>query len=67
MVGVTDVLHHKKQHAKCFYKRTARDLPELEVGETIKRKPLPGDHTGLWRVAPRSYLVDVGGSLVAIW
>ena len=33
-------------------------------------KPLPGDHTGLWRqgtclqrVAPRSYLVDVGGSL----
>ena len=33
-------------------------------------EPLPGDHTGLWRlgtclqrVAPRSYLVDVGGSL----
>ena len=41
-----------------------------EVGETIRKKPLPGDHTGLCRlgtclqrVAPRSYLVDVGGSL----
>lgn len=70
MVGVTDKLRRRKQLAKCFYDRTARDLPELEVGETIRMKPLPGDHTGLWRlgtclqrVAPRSYLVDVGGSL----
>ncbi|CDQ64849.1 unnamed protein product [Oncorhynchus mykiss] len=70
MVGLTDKLRHRKQLAKCFYDRTARDLPELEVGETIRMKPLLGDHTGLWRlgtclqrVAPRSYLVDVGGSL----
>eukprot|EP00063_Salmo_salar_P032454 XP_014007289.1 PREDICTED: uncharacterized protein LOC106575331 [Salmo salar] len=70
MVGVTDKLRHRKQLAKCFYDWTARDLPELEVGETIRMKPLPGDHTGLWRlgtclqrVAPRSYLVDVGGYL----
>lgn len=70
VVGVTDKLRHRKQLAKSFYDRTARDLPELEVGEAIRMKPLPGDHTGRWRqgmclqkVAPRSYLVDVGGSL----
>ena len=70
VVGVTDKLRHRKLLAKCFYDRTTRDLPELEVGERIRMKPLPGDHTGLWRlgtclqrVAPRSYLVDVGGSL----
>jgi hypothetical protein len=70
IVGITDKLGHRKHLAKCFYDRTARDLPELEVGETIRMKPLPGDHTGLCslgtclqRVASRSYLVDVGGSL----
>ncbi|XP_042180917.1 rho GTPase-activating protein 20 [Oncorhynchus tshawytscha] len=74
MVGVTDKLRHRKQLAKCFYDRTARDLPELEVGETIRMKPLPGDHTGLWRlgtslqrVAPRSYLVDVAISYLSLF
>ncbi|KAJ8403557.1 hypothetical protein AAFF_G00348830 [Aldrovandia affinis] len=70
VVGVTEKLRHRKQLAKSFYDRSARDLPELEVGETVRMKPLPGDNTGRWRVgtclrrvAPRSYLVDVDGSL----
>ncbi|CDR00576.1 unnamed protein product [Oncorhynchus mykiss] len=71
MVGVTDKLWHRKQLTKCFYDWTAGDLPELEVGETIRMKPLPGDHPGLWSldtclqsVAPHSYLV--APSIVAI-
>ncbi|KAJ8387828.1 hypothetical protein AAFF_G00149770 [Aldrovandia affinis] len=70
VVGVTEKPRHRKQLAKSFYDRSARDLPELEVGETVRMKPLPGDNTGRWRVrtclrrvAPRSYLVDVDGSL----
>ncbi|KAJ8385140.1 hypothetical protein AAFF_G00192810 [Aldrovandia affinis] len=70
MVGVTEKLRHRKQLAKSFYDRSAWDFPELEVGETVRMKPLPGDNTGHWRVgtclhrvAPRSYLVDVDGSL----
>ncbi|KAJ8366480.1 hypothetical protein AAFF_G00353480 [Aldrovandia affinis] len=70
VVGVTEKLRHRKQLAKSFYDRSARDLPELEVGETVQMKPLPGDNTDRWRVgtclrrvAPRSYLVDVDGSL----
>ena len=50
MAGVTDKLRHRKHLAKCFYDRTARDLPEQKMGETIRMKPLPGDHTGLWRL-----------------
>ena len=68
--GVTEKLTHRKQLAKSFYDRAARDLPELEVGEAVRMKPLPGDGTGIWRagaclrkVAPRSYLVDIDGCL----
>ncbi|KAJ8389944.1 hypothetical protein AAFF_G00112290 [Aldrovandia affinis] len=50
VVGVTEKLRHRKQLAKSFYDRSARDLPELEVGETVRMKPLPGDNTGRWRV-----------------
>ncbi|KAJ8378649.1 hypothetical protein AAFF_G00237730 [Aldrovandia affinis] len=49
VVGVTEKLRHRKQLAKSFYDRSARDLPELEVGETVRMKPLPGDNTGRWR------------------
>uniref|UniRef100_A0A673W9M9 Gypsy retrotransposon integrase-like protein 1 n=1 Tax=Salmo trutta TaxID=8032 RepID=A0A673W9M9_SALTR len=69
---VTDVLvklRHRRQVSKFIYDKSAKDLPELRVGETVRMKPLPGDRTGLWRlgscvqkVAPRSYLVEVNGS-----
>ncbi|KAI4883685.1 hypothetical protein NFI96_009381, partial [Prochilodus magdalenae] len=69
VTGVTENLRHRKQLAKSFYDRSARDLAELEIGETVRMKPLPGDSSGRWkvgtclrRVAPRSYLVDVDGS-----
>lgn len=68
--GVTEKLRRRRQIAKHFYDRTAKDLPELEIGESIRMKPLPSDASGRWRrgtclqqVAPRSYLVDVEGTL----
>lgn len=70
MLGVTEKMRHRRQIAKHFYDRAARDLPELEIGETIRMKPMQGDASGRWRlgtclrqVAPRSYLVDVEGTL----
>lgn len=70
VTGVVERLHHRKQLAKSYYDRSARDLPELNIGERIRMKPLPGENPALWRVgtclqkvAPRSYLVNVGGSL----
>ena len=67
--GVTDRLRVKRQATKLTYDRSARDLPELNVGQPIRMKPLPGDRTGRWRrgvclqqVGPRSYLVNVEGT-----
>ncbi|XP_038827473.1 zona pellucida sperm-binding protein 4 [Salvelinus namaycush] len=70
---VTDVLvklRHRRHVSKFIYDKSAKDLPELRVCETVRMKPLLGDRTGLWRlgscvqkVAPRSYLVKVNGSL----
>ncbi|XP_041440689.1 uncharacterized protein K02A2.6-like [Xenopus laevis] len=63
-------LHFKRQVAKHAYDKTARDLPALNVGQNIRMKPLPGDRTGIWRLGtclqqtdPRSYLVEVEGTL----
>lgn len=68
--GVTEKLQGKRQLAKFFYDRSARTLPELEVGECVRMKPLPKDADRIWRAgtclgkdAPRSYLVDVDGSI----
>lgn len=33
---------------KFHYDARAKDLPELNVGEHIRMKPLPGDRTGQW-------------------
>uniref|UniRef100_A0A8C5Q7G7 Gypsy retrotransposon integrase-like protein 1 n=1 Tax=Leptobrachium leishanense TaxID=445787 RepID=A0A8C5Q7G7_9ANUR len=70
VTGVLEKLRRRKQIAKLSYDVSAKDLPELSIGEPIRMKPLPGDRTGRWRlgscvqrVAPRSYLVDVDGSL----
>ncbi|KAI4894807.1 hypothetical protein NFI96_015293, partial [Prochilodus magdalenae] len=50
VTGVTENLRRRKQLAKSFYDRSARDLPELEIGETVRMKPPPGDSFGRWRV-----------------
>ncbi|XP_060774454.1 uncharacterized protein K02A2.6-like [Neoarius graeffei] len=70
VTGVPEQLRTKHQTAKFWYDRAARDLPELCIGEDIRMKPLPGDRTGKWRrgvclqlVGPRSYLMDVEGTL----
>ncbi|KAJ8334859.1 hypothetical protein SKAU_G00404980 [Synaphobranchus kaupii] len=69
MQGVPERLRVKHQIAKFWYDKSARDLPELSIGQDIRMKPLPGDRTGRWRkgvclqqVGPRSYLVDVEGT-----
>ncbi len=61
VTGVPDKLQVKHQTAKLWYDRSARDLPELSIGQDIRMKPLPGDRTGRWRrgvcmqqVGPRS-------------
>ncbi|XP_044287426.1 uncharacterized protein K02A2.6-like [Varanus komodoensis] len=70
VTGVLEKLRRRKQISKLTYVMSAKDLPELSIGEPIRMKPLPGDRTGRWRlgtcvqrVAPRSYVVDVDGSL----
>lgn len=70
---VVDKLRHRKQVSKLIYDRTAKDLPELAVGDAVRMKPLPGDRTGIWRrgvylrkVAPQSYLVEVKGSFLRL-
>lgn len=57
------------QAAKLTYERSARDLPELNVSQPVRMKPLPGDRTGRWRrgeclqhVGQRSYFVNVEGT-----
>ncbi|GAA6096806.1 uncharacterized protein K02A2.6-like, partial [Tachysurus ichikawai] len=68
--GVVERLQHRKQQAKSYYDRSACDLPELNIGEKIRMKPLPQTNPALWKVgtclqkvAPRSYLVNVDGSI----
>lgn len=63
----------KRQIAKLNYDSSAGDLPELNVGQPIRMKPLPGDRTGRWRkgvclqqVGPRSYVVNVEGTTGSI-
>ena len=67
--GVKEKIQYKRQVAKHYYDRSAKDLPELRIGQSFRMKPLPGDRTGRWRrgmclqqVAPRSYLVEVDGT-----
>ncbi|KAJ7993830.1 hypothetical protein DPEC_G00258780 [Dallia pectoralis] len=59
----------KRRMAKLSYDRSAKDLPELNIGQPIRTKPLPGDRTGRWRkgvclqqAGPRSYVVNVEGT-----
>ncbi len=68
--GVSEKLRWKRRMTKFHYDARAKDLPELNVGEHIRMKPLPGDRTGRWRrgqclgkVNPWSYVVNVDGTL----
>ena len=69
VTGVPDKLRVKHQAAKLNYDQSAKDLPEMNVGQPIRIKPLPGDRTGRWRrgvclqqLGLRSYLVDIDGA-----
>lgn len=70
VTGVSEKLRAKHQKAKFWYDKSARDLPDLNIGQPVRMQPLPGDRTGRWRkgvclqqVGPQSYLVDVEGTL----
>ena len=63
-------LTKKRRKAKKYFDRGCKELPELEIGQPIRLMPSPRDTSGKWRrgvcikkVAPRSYLVDVKGSI----
>lgn len=69
ITGVTDKLRVKHQAIKLTYDRSARDLPELNVGQHIRIKPLPGDRMGQWmrgvclqQVGLQSYLINMEGT-----
>ena len=60
----------KRRMAKKYFDRGSKELPELEIGQPIRLMPSPSDTSRKWRrgvctkkVAPRSYLVEVDGSL----
>jgi hypothetical protein len=62
----------KKRHqlSKKFYDQGTKELPKLKIGENIRMHPLPGRRDQIWQpgqcleqVGPRSYIVDVNGTL----
>ena len=66
--NVPDKLAQRRQKAKYYYDRGSKKLPELQIGETVRIKPSPSQRDKRWQlgtcleqVAPRSYIVDVGG------
>uniref|UniRef100_A0A8C5QG74 Gypsy retrotransposon integrase-like protein 1 n=1 Tax=Leptobrachium leishanense TaxID=445787 RepID=A0A8C5QG74_9ANUR len=65
VTAVLEKLRRRKQIAKLSYDVSAKDLPELSIGEPIRMKPLPGDRTSRLRLGSACcpYLVDVDGSL----
>ncbi|KAK2549435.1 Uncharacterized protein P5673_030110, partial [Acropora cervicornis] len=63
-------LTKKRRKAKKYFDRGSKELPELEIGQPIRLMPSPMDTSRKCRrgvcikkVAPRSYLVDVKGSI----
>ena len=61
--GVPEMIKKRKQVAKFYYDRSAKELPELEYGDSVRLQP---DRQGLpWKtgtcigkVCPRSYLIQ---------
>ena len=67
---VEEKLTRKQRRAKKYFDRGAEELPELDIGQPVRMKTSPIDSHGRWRrgicvkkVAPRSYVVEVDGSL----
>ena len=66
---VQEKIKLKKQRAKAYYDRTAKVLPELEVGQEVKVAPLHKSQTWktttcLQQLSDRSYLVQRGKETV---
>ena len=71
MEGTEDKLKERKTKQALFYNKGKKELPELQPGDTVRMKPLPSDKEKLWRkgsvvkqVAPRSYEVDLQGTML---
>ena len=63
--GVRDKIELRKQKSKLYHDRTAKPLPELEIGQDVRVSPTSKHQ--LWRtgkclekLSDRSYLVSVG-------
>lgn len=61
--GVPEDIKTRKQKAKHYYDKTAKDLPELDIGETVRIQPDQPKQPWrkvkcLQKVGPRSYLVE---------
>ncbi|KAL9960107.1 hypothetical protein ACROYT_G033513 [Oculina patagonica] len=63
-------LTKKRRRAKKYFDRGSKELPKLEIGQPIRLIPSSKDTSKKWRrgvcikkVAPRSYLVEVGGTI----
>ena len=64
--GVKEKLKAKKQTAKGYYDRSAKVLPELEIGQEVR---VSGQRNKIWeagtcvqKLSDRSYLVEVNGN-----
>ena len=63
--GVHDNIKRKRQQTKAAYDKSARPLPELQIGEPVRLQPVnpkaPRDKGScVAKVGPRSYLIETG-------
>jgi hypothetical protein len=65
VTGVTENIKSRKQKAKKTYDKSAKDLPELSIGELVRVQPHHNDPKQEWEIAeckakvgPRSYIVE---------
>ena len=61
--NVEDEIRQRRQTAKFWYDRTAKSLPELQIGQGVRMQPV--EHSGQWKqativkkVGERSYLAQ---------
>lgn len=67
--GVEEKIKRKRQTAKAYYDRTAKTLPDLQVGQEVKVAPLHKSQiwktgTCLQQLSDRSYLVQMDKEVV---
>ena len=70
MEGTEDKLKERKTKQALFCNKGTKELPEHQPGDTVRMKPLQSDKEKLWKkgsvvkkVAPRSYEVDLQGTM----